>query len=543
MPPIATGRRRILLAVLVALGLLQAALAVLSAVQIRDLLDTDAPTDWWDVVSVVGFVLGIGGARWIERVVAEDIGQDYVFEQRRRLVAAAIADDAHTGSLGVTITRASNDLTAVRNWISLGIATLVTGIPLVLTVAVGLFVMDPVVGAVIAVHLLAVAALMPVMAAATLRRAREVRRRRGRMSARIADTVVAGESVRAAGAVRRELNALDRTSRRVVGANIERAWITGATRALTATIASAATVSVVVLATMDKVDPAAVASIMMLLGVITVPITDAGRVVEYRQNYRAATRILAPLLQRAKKLRQREEEKMRRFDSSRHRNWGDGFFSAQGVVADGHRLPSISADPGQVIRMVATDPHRIRAAVAGLAGAQPEGALVVEGIDLGIAPLTVRRDLIGIASHHVPLERGSISRLVSLRTPDIGEKEILRIIEAVGLTSTVGAHPKGLSRTLKNGGQPWNTSEIMQLKVARAFLREPGVVVIEGLDASLSEDALSRIREVINGYPGVVLFSSSIPDVIEHDGVWDLDAAVHLGVATSRAGQTSDDDE
>lgn len=528
MPPVAVGRRRWLLAGLVALGILQALLAVLSALQIKALLDPDVATNVWDGLSVVSFVVGIGLARWVERVVAEDLGQAYVFEQRRDLLAAAIADDQHSGSLGVTITRASNDLSAVRNWIALGIATLVTGIPLILVVVGGLFFIDLFVGAVVAAHLVVVAVAMPVMARWTLARAREVRRRRGRMSARIADTVVAGESVRASGAVRRELNALDRTSRKVVWANVERAWITGATRALTATIASAATVSVVILASLDRVDAASVASIMMLLGVITVPISDLGRVVEYRQNYRAATRILAPLLTRAAELRCAEQEKQRRFSSAGLRNWGEGFFSARGLVVDDELLPPITARPGQVVRLSSSDPHRLRATVAAFSAQQPEGTLAVGGIDLSSAPFLARREYFGLASTQVPLERGSVARLASLRAPDATSEEVQELIDELGLTETVTSHPKGLGRVLKNDGQPWSTSEVMQLKLARAFLRAPAVILIEGIDTALTDEALARTRALIDAHPGVVLFTSAQPDALDADVDWDLDGAVSV---------------
>ena len=51
----------------------------------------------------------------------------------------------------------------------------------------------------------------------------------------------------------------------------------------------------VVHAVLGIIDVAGVASIMTLLGVMQITMGDLGRVVEYRQNYRAALRILAPI--------------------------------------------------------------------------------------------------------------------------------------------------------------------------------------------------------------------------------------------------------
>lgn len=224
MPPVWAGKRRRLLVILVGLGVVQALLAVLMAVEVERLLGSSSRSSAVGVVLVVASVVGIGGARWMERVTAVELGQDYVFEQRRRLVISAIADPGYSGSLGVTVTRASNDLGAVRTWVALGVATLATAIPLIVVVVTALLLLDVVIGLAVAVPLAMVAAAVPVLARITFDRARMLRRHRGRMSAKVADTVLASESVRAASAVSRELKAIDRGSGKVVAAAVDRAW-------------------------------------------------------------------------------------------------------------------------------------------------------------------------------------------------------------------------------------------------------------------------------------------------------------------------------
>lgn len=522
MPAIWAGRRRLLLVSLVLLGVLQAVLAVLMAVQVDALLSQSGTTNSWDVVSVLGFVLGIGVARWIERVVAEDLGQDYVFEQRHRLITAAIAGPDYSGSLGVTVTRASNDLTAVRNWISLGISSLVSGIPLILVVLVSLTVLNPQVGLAVATPLILLAALVPVLARVTLARARELRRRRGRMSAKIADTVLAGESIRASGAVRRELKAVDRGSGRVVEAAIDRAWITGLTRALSATAASLCTVAVVLLSVQGRIDAATVASTMMLLGVMSVSVSDLGRVVEYRQNYRAACRILAPLLARAQELKAEEKARECRWRKEEAEPAG-GEVRVSGLDVAGHVLPELNAQPGERIRMRAADPHQVRAAVQALASVAEDGVVVVDGVDCAAAPAKVRRQKVGLASEHIPLERGSVSRLAGFRVPDATEAELLRVLDRMGLKRVIEEYDHGLDLKLKSDGKPWNSNEVMRLKLARALLREPELLILEGVDNKLDADGIARLHDILKDYPGVVLFSStSDRALVDEYREWDV---------------------
>ena len=112
---------------------------------------------------------------------------------------------------------------------------------------------------------------------------------------------------------------------------------------------------------------------------------------------------------------------------------------------------------------------------------------IVNGQRVSQLPLKQRRALIGIASAHHHLSRGSVSRLVGLRVPDATVEEIEQALEQVGLNNT------GKQR-LKNGGHPWSTSQINKLKIASATLRTPPLLVLEGITP-----------ENLLNYPGVII--------------------------------------
>lgn len=540
MPKVWRGRRRKLLVALVVLGVIQAVLALSMAISVDGLLSgistvtPGAPPQsppWGPMAGLAGAVLGIGVARWIERVVAEDLGQDYVFEQRRRLVAAALHNVGNR-SLGVVVTRASNDLTAVRNWIAQGIVPMLTALPLVGVILIGLTITNLPVAITVAIPLALTGVLMPVLARTARQRARTVRRYRGRMSARIADTVQAGESVRVAGAVRRELNAVDRDSSKVVTAAVQRARITGFIRALTVTAASLCTAGVVYLAVLGIIDVASVASTMTLLGVMATPMSDLGRVVEYRQNFRAARRILAPILNSAQKIRRaiRAQERSWKKDAQESAELQELSTSAEkyrsGLVienlcVDGQGLPNLYAKPGERILIDSNDAELIHTAFMTvlLHGLNPldsddeDGPLVlVDGLDYSNAPAASRREIAGAESIHVPLQRGSVQRLVSYRVPKAPEEDVKSMIHKVGLSSQVFVHHKGLKTMLKNDGEPWSRSDIARLRLARAMIGMPPLLVLENLDTHLDDNGLSMMRAQLEDYPGVVLFSSFDPE-------------------------------
>lgn len=484
MPPIWSGRRRILLTELALLGGLQAIVAVIMSLTVMRILDGAVGLS----IILIATVLAIGGARWVERVIAEDLGQDYVHQVRAGLVTAALVP-GNNSSLGVTVTRASNDLSAVRNWIALGIVPLVTGIPLIAVMVAVLFLQDWRTGLAVSVPILGCVALLPVLARWTLTRARDLRRRRGRMAARIADSVMAGESVRAAGAIQREINAVSRESEKVVNSAVQRAWATGLTRAVMVTGASISTVAVVL---SGHLAAHQVAGTMMLLGVLATPVGDLGRVVEYRQNHRAATRILVPQLHHAAEFMDTDA----------------GRVAEPGVEGSGVIIGELHAEVGEHIHLTASEPHATRAFIAQLIDG---GELTVNGQRLAELPLKERRHLIGVASAHQHLERGSVNRLAGYRIPDASDYEIQQVLNRVGLTPVVEADAQGTARQLKNGGQPWKTVDVERLKFARALLREPPLLIMEDLNLPVPEN-----------YPGVIITTGA---AVGADAVrtWDLD--------------------
>ena len=563
MPTVWRGRRRWLLVLLLLLGVFQAAMALVMAFTVDALLGGPAELNqalrsgtapdgraldpaviaelgtfvpWPQLSLLAGAVLSLGAARWAERVVAEDLGQDYVYEQRRRLIGSALAG-AGNPSLGVTITRASNDLTAVRNWISQGLVPLLTAVPLIAVVVTVLTLSTPLVGAAVGAPILLLVLILPPLAQATFERARHLRRRRGRMSARIADTVQAGESIQAAGGVKRELNALDRDSGRVVGAAVARARVTGLVRALAITAAALSTASVVTLGALGFVDPAGVASALTLVGVMAAPLGELGRVVEYRQNYKAARRIQAPLLNQADRLQEDErlrEQAWKEVPRQREVTGRHGLRIAR-MSVDGQRAPLLSARAGDRVLIHSHDPGRIQPFLAALLSGQntpgPEGGevpdlvMMVDGYDYTKAPGRQRRRLLGHASARIPLERGSVSRSITYRHPSADDEQMLRALDRVGLVQTVEALPNGTSTRLKNGGQPLTSSQRARLKLGRALMDDPPLLVLDGIDADLDQDGVALLREELNEYPGVVLFTSSTPELMAPGHrVWTIDA-------------------
>lgn len=529
LPGVFTGRQRHRLALVVATGLAQAVAAAGAALLAPRLVSVGTDRDRLlvaGVLLVAAVVVGL--ARWVERVVAERLAQEYVHRLRIRLVRSALTG-ARPSSLGVTVARTTNDLTAVRTWIVLGIVPSIVAVPILLGVLIGLAVLHPVLAGAALVPLAILVAGLVLLAPAAYTRARSLRRHRGRMAAHLADTVGAGEAIRAAGGVGREVSAVGDRSRVVVDHAVSRAVVTGGMRGLAAGVSASAIVAVALAGSLAGVDVATVASAFMLVGMLTVPLSDIGRVSEARQGFLAAEHILAPRLTDAEVHRHQEARR----GSNRHARTllHRGLCPPPGLVhvarldlGDGPR--EFLARPGERIVLSSTDPARVTAVVDLLTGAPgaPEAWVNVAGHPLLEVPDKARRLLVGVAGAGTALERGTLARAVRYRVPDSGEP-VGPLLRRVGLDPCLQRLPHGDRTRLTGGGAPLTPPERARLRLARALYGSPPMVVLDRLDAELGAGGPAVVRAALADVPGVVVLVSDQADAIVPGArVVDLDA-------------------
>lgn len=514
---LAAGRGRIF-ALVVGAGVTQAAAAAGAALLTPRVITTADPRERLVVAAaLVASAVVLGLARWAERVLAERLGQEYVHGVRLDLVTAALSGRGRS-SLGVTVARTTNDLTAIRTWIVQGVAPLATGTAMVLGVLIGLALLHPVFVAAGIVPLVLLLAGLGALAPAAYRRARELRRRRGRMASHLADTVTAGRGIRRAGGIEREVSGIADRSSLVVDRAVSRSVVTGAMRGLAAGTAALAAVVAALAGSSAGVDAATIASALMLVGMLTVPLSDLGRIVEFRQGFLAAEWIIAPHLDRAR--RHREEERRRSQSRRRRGEEHPGRHVLPGVVhvADldlGGGPTELFARPGERVVFTTTDPDHLGALVGALVGdpEAPSAWINVAGHRVGDLPARDRRALVGYAGADVALERGTLARAVRYRVPG-SDAPVLPLLREVGLAERVERLPRGERTRLTAGGEPLTLQERARVHVARALYERPPLLVLDRVDAALGVGGRAMLRERLADYPGVVLVVSDDPDGI-----------------------------
>ncbi|WP_067431865.1 ABC transporter ATP-binding protein/permease [Nocardioides jensenii] len=516
LPRLLVGARRRRFAQLVASGLGQATLVVLTAFLMPVVLAARDTTSRMTAVAVLGagaLVLGI--LRYQERVLAERLGQDYVQEIRTGLVASSLAE---TGpNVGITVARTTNDLNSVRNWIALGITPLVVGVPVILGTVVALWILHPMLVLAVGLPLAALGIVLAMLAVPQYERSRELRRLRGGLAARVSDTVHASESIRAGGGARREVRRIASRGQQVADASVARARIGGLIRGSAITTTGLASVAVAAVGVWAGLPGATVATALTVVGVLTGPVNELGRVVEYRQSYRAARRIIGPALVVA--ARPSGRTTWQRVKSA------EPGLVIRGVSVDGTPVPDLDARAGDVIVLRSTRAERTAAVAGALAGLSDAvvGQVILDGVELLDLAGERRRSLVGHGAAGTPFERGSVARLVRYQRPTCREP-IDAVLARVGLTCRVAGLHQGERTQLRRGGQPLMAPEQAQLRLARALYGDPPLVVLDHLDDQLGAGHLRHLRRAIREYAGILVVRSDDPDAFLEDyRVWRLD--------------------
>lgn len=296
LPAILSGPRRSIFARLLANGVLQAALAFAVPLCLVP-ADPGALAPAWAAVLLGAVGLVLVGLRMAELGDAERLGQSFVAQSRMAVFDGLIAGTTRS-SHGVAMTRLMNDLTALRNWVGLGLVRgMVAALSLAGALAAAVLLAGPMALAV-AGPTLGVLALAALVYRSLADRVGRVRRVRGRLADRLSRALLRRERELARDGGLRARARVQRASDDLGVALGRRMQVIALLRAAPESVVPLAVAIALVMGA--ETPDATQVGIVLLAGLAAGPLRVLARAVEYRVAFVVARDRLAPALDTAK---------------------------------------------------------------------------------------------------------------------------------------------------------------------------------------------------------------------------------------------------
>ena len=503
-PPLLGERRWLALALLVALALGQGATMVVTAFATRDVFVSlreggAEPAGALVALALAGIALCV--LRALEGRVGERAGQSYaasirmtLFRHVAAMPASAVAERRH----GALALRYVGDLAAFKGWIARGLARLISASVTIPAALLILYLLEPLllwaaIGPLAAV-LAGIALLGPSLGAAHA----DLRSKRARLAASMAERLPQGIALRRSGRMRTETKALAAHSRAVADAGVRREGLAATLRALPD--AGAGLAGALCLLTCLRLDlgmPEAVAA-LTAVGMVVWPLRHLADVADRRRAFAVAFAKLDRMLATERLPTPKRVEASAAADAIRIEGIEDPFFDLTLRRGEMRRL----AGPGSA------EASRLLTGLAGLDLAPPARRFEV----CGAAPGALKSGRALYLGPHAPTLRGSLRREATLgigRSPTDDEIEAALACAGLdGLLDRLG----GLGGRVAEARRNLSADERARLTLARALLARPDIALIDADEIGLRGDLLAQLLDRLSEIGAAALVVTSDPE-------------------------------
>lgn len=478
------------------------------------------------VAIMAGLALLMGLLRTLEFGLAEAAGYEAVRRLRMKMYSHLLGmtpDQLRHRARGGLLLRLTGDLSMLRMWLSRGLLTGTVAL-LELVVGIGLVAwLNPWIALAMVLGL-SITALLSLTQGRSMRRATKVMRRRrslliGSIDEQINSLAVVQVGARTGG----EYARLARQNDSLTESLNAVAWLRGRLRGLAymgSTLVSALVLAVGVIEVhAGATTIGATVAALLISRFMSRPIRTLGLAHDYWHRAQVSRQKIMEFHASSSRGTERGEQPRLRV----RRGAIQLRDVSSGVLVD----VNMDVPAGRVVAL--TGPSRsgkstLLQVVAGLQD-PTQGEVWIDDQPLSsTSPESLFRQ-IGVVSPDLPLMRGTIHRNLTYDQPDVNDGQLHRVCLALGVDQMLLRHPDGMETWLTEGGANLSLSERQLLKIARALIPNPPILLLDEPTVWLDDDSKARFLAYLRRQQSTVLLVTHDPDVIaDADETWHLAA-------------------
>jgi len=168
---------------------------------------------------------------------------------------------------------------------------------------------------------------------------------------------------------------------------------------------------------------------------------------------------------------------------------------------DGRVLHGVELElrPGELTALVGTSGSgKSTIARLLLRLADPTGGQILCGdTDLRDVDVERWREQIAWIPQHPVIFAGTVAENIRLAAPDAGDSDVRAAADAAGASEFIDALPHGLATVIGEGGRRLSAGQRQRIALARAFLRDAALVVLDEPTTHLDSDSAAAVSDAI----------------------------------------------
>ncbi|QUQ62879.1 ABC transporter ATP-binding protein [Kutzneria sp. CA-103260] len=126
------------------------------------------------------------------------------------------------------------------------------------------------------------------------------------------------------------------------------------------------------------------------------------------------------------------------------------------------------------------------------------GRVLIDGHDLRSVRIESLRHQLGVVPQEPFLFAGPLRDNIRFASPDASDEQVWDALRAVGLVEVVERMPEGLDTIVQERGQSLSSGERQLVALARAFLAQPRVLVLDEATSNLDLQSETKIEDALD---------------------------------------------